>query len=340
MELRKKLWASAPKGSEAWHEGRRVFQNLSAELVGDSGDIEERNPDGIKARVVAELIRESAANEQQFFISFGSSRPHTPLRAPQKYFDLYDPSELTLSPAVEKLDRNIPPVAKRFGRNWDIFKIRDADETAAREALLGYYACASFIDDQIGLIIEALEEAGVADNTIIIFTSDHGFHLGEHGMWSKLSLFEQSTRVPLMIKIPGVTKGEVTDAIVELVDLYPSICELLNIPLPHDKLEGISLLPVIDEPGRDWKQAAFTVCLQGRYLGRSVRTASHRYTEWVMFDHKDLPDPEVQFSELYNLEVDPWEQNNLAGIPEYTAKKDQMAARLKSGWQNALPSQN
>lgn len=337
MEMRQELWEDAPKGSEQWHEGRRIFQDLSAEVVGDSGDIEERNPDGIRARVVADLIREFEGSEEQFFITFGSSRPHTPLRAPQKYFDLYDPNELTLTPAQEELDRNIPPVARRFGRNWDVFKIREATEESEREALRGYYACASFIDDQIGLILNTLEETGQADNTIVIFTSDHGFHLGEHGMWSKISIFEQSTRVPLIIRIPGVTKGEMTDAIVELVDLYPTICDFLNIPLPHEKLEGISMLPVIQNPTREWKQAAFTSCRQGRYLGLSVRTDTHRYTEWIEYADREKPNPEVEFVELYDLESDPWEQNNLADLVEYKSTQVEMAERLDKGWQGALP---
>ncbi len=337
MKLREEIWADAPKGTERWHEGRKVFQDLSAEVVGDSGDIEERNPDGVKARVVADLIREHSESGEQFFITYGSSRPHTPLRAPQKYFDLYDPSTLSLTSAPEEQDRNIPPVAKRFGMNWDIFKIREPTEEAQRNAIHGYYACASFIDDQIGLILDTLEETGLADNTIVIFTADHGFHLGEHGMWSKISLFEQSTRVPLIIRIPGVTNGDRTDAIVELVDLYPTLCDMLDIPLPHERLEGISMLPVIEKPEREWKKTAFTVCRQGDYLGQSVRTATHRYTEWIYFNEKENPDAPAQFVELYDLGSDPWEQNNLAGLPECAAKQEEMADRLRAGWEAALP---
>lgn len=337
MKLREEIWAEAEKGSERWHEGRKVFQDLSAEVVWDSGDIEERNPDGVKARVVGNLIREHSESGEQFFITFGSSRPHTPLRAPKKYFDLYDPKTLSLTEAPEELDRNIPEVAKRYGRNWDIFKLREPTEEAQRNAIHGYYACASFIDDQIGLILDTLEETGLADKTIVIFTSDHGFHLGEHGMWSKISLFEQSTRVPLIIRIPGVTDGDRTEAMVELVDLYPTLCDLLDIPLPHDKLEGISLLPVIENPERAWKKAAFTVCRQGDYLGNSVRTPTHRYTEWIYFREKENAKAPVQFRELYDLVSDPWEQNNLAGMPDHMIAQEQMADLLRKGWKSALP---
>ncbi len=340
MAKRKELWSDAEKGSKQWHDGRRVFQDLSAEVVGDSGDIEERNPDGIMARVVANVIREQAQRGQQFFLTFGPSRPHTPLRVPKKYLDMYDPETLKLTEATEDKDRNVPPVAKRFGRNWDLFKIRKATPEGEREALHAYYACATFVDAQIGLVINALEEAGIADKTIVIFTSDHGFHLGEHGMWSKLSLFEQSTRVPFVVKIPGVTKGEVSDAIIELVDLYPTICDILDLPLPHDKLEGVSILPVIEDPKRKWKQAAFTVCKQGKYLGRSVRTHSHRYTEWVEFEAGNKATGPATFVELYDLETDRWEQNNLAGLQDHAQRQQEMANILAYGWQAALPEED
>lgn len=338
MKIRKQLWADTEKGSGQWEEGRRVFQDLSAEVIGDSGNIEERDHDGKMARMVAELIRDSKANQEQFFITYGSSRPHTPLIAPQKYFDMYDASALTLTPAQEELDQNIPPVAKRFGNNWDIFKIREATPEREREALRAYYACATYIDDQIGLMLDALDEAGVADKTIVIFTSDHGFQLGEHGMWSKISLFEQSTRVPMIIRIPGVTKGEMTDAIVELVDLYPTILDILDLTAPHDQLEGISMLPVIENPNRNWKTAAFTSCKQGRFLGRSVRTKSHRYTEWIEYDDRNTENPKVWFYEFYNLDEDPWEQKNLAGNIEHAGKQAEMEARLEGGWIDALPA--
>jgi len=339
MAIREKLWATAEKGSEQWVEGRVVFQDLSAEVVGDSGDIEERNPDGKRARVVADLIREHAQSGEQFFITLGTSRPHTPLRAPQKYFDLYDPETLRLTEAKEAFDSNIPPVAKRFGRNWDVFKIRERTEAAERAALHGYYACASFIDDQIGLVLDTLEETGLADNTIVIFTSDHGFHLGEHGMWSKISLFEQSTRVPMIIRVPGVTGGDRTDGIVELVDLYPTLLDILDLEAPHDRFEGVSFLPLIENPDQKWKKAAFSTCKQGWLYGKSVRTATHRYTEWIRSDAIGDVDAPVQFTELYDLEADRWEHRNLAGLETHTEKQDEMAALLHAGWREALPEQ-
>jgi uncharacterized sulfatase len=340
MKVRKELWANAVKGSEQWERGREVFQTLSAELIGDSGDIEERNSDGVKARVVANLIREHADSGEQFFITYGSSRPHTPLIAPMKYFDLYDPSTLELSKARKELDQDIPSVAKRHGRNWDIFKIREETAKQAQAAIHAYYACASFIDDQIGLILEALEESGQADNTIVIFTSDHGFHLGEHGMWSKISLFEQATRVPMIVRIPGVTDGATCREIVELVDLYPTLCDMLGLELPHEKLEGVSFLPLVETPDQAWKKAAFTLCRQGKHLGKSVRTKSHRYTEWINYADRDDGHAPVQFTELYHLDADDLEQVNLADRIEYAPKRRELAGLLSDGWESALPPVN
>ena len=129
-------------------------------------------------------------------------------------------------------------------------------------------------------------------------------------MWSKISLFEQATRVPMIVRIPGITDGASCGEIVELVDLYPTLCNILEIALPHDKLEGISFLPLVETPDLAWKKAAFTVCRQGRHLGRSVRTKSHRYTEWVDYADRDDDHAVVRFAELYHLDVDELEQVN------------------------------
>ena len=245
-----------------------------------------------------------------------------------------------MTQARKELDQNIPAVAKRHGRNWDIFKIREETPEQAQAAIHAYYACASFIDDQIGLMLDALEESGLADNTIVIFTSDHGFHLGEHGMWSKISLFEQATRVPLIVRIPGVTDGLTCGEIVELVDLYPTLCDMLEIELPHDKLEGLSFLPLLETPDQVWKNAAFTICRQGKHLGRSIRTKSYRYTEWTDYADRDDDHAVVRFAELYHLQADKLEQVNLAGRIEYGPIQRELARLLDDGWKSALPPVN
>ncbi len=178
------------------------------------------------------------------------------------------------------------------------------------------------------MVLDTLEKEGLADNTIVIFFADHGFHLGEHGVWSKYTLFEQSTRVPLIVRVPGAPgNGKVCREIVELVDLLPTIGQLVDLPLP-DNLEGTSCAPLLADPNRPWKKAAFT------YFGnkgqhRSVRTKRHRYSEW---QHEG-----TTVAELYDLQADPWETVNLADDESHAATRKELAALLRSGWRSALP---
>ncbi len=261
-------------------------------------------------------------------MTLGSSRPHTPLICPQKYIDMYDPATIPPPQAPRDQDQGVPDLAVRFGRPADIFMVRDATPQTTREAIAAYYACVTFLDTQLGLVLDALEETGLAENTIVIFFSDHGFHLGEHGHWSKYTLFEQSTRVPMIVRVPGnPANGSVCDEIVELVDLVPTMGDLLGMPVPEN-VEGTSWVPLLADPSRPWKQAAFTVFGNaGEY--NSVRTKRHRYTEW---QHKgDL------IKELYDLQQDPWETVNLADRPDVADIQRQLASQLAAGWRGALP---
>jgi uncharacterized sulfatase len=175
----------------------------------------------------------------------------------------------------------------------------------------------------------ALEREGLKDNTIVIIFSDHGFQLGEHGLWSKYTLFEQTTRIPLLIRVPGLTsKRTICDEIVELVDLLPTLCELLKMPQPSN-LEGMSFVPLLRQPRQHWKRAAFTICPISGYVGRSVRTKRWRYSQW------QSEKTNSKQAELYDLEADPSEQNNLANDPRYAKEVVRLAALLKAGWKVA-----
>lgn len=291
---------------------RRSFQKLLSEVVGDSGLEEEAELDGRKARLAAEVLRELAASKRQFLLALGFDRPHTPLRCPREYLALYDPAQMPRPPAPQEQDRGVPAVARRFGKNYDIFNEFEPTPERVREALAAYYACVSFVDAQIGIVLRALEAAGLAGNTIVVVLADHGFQLGEHGCWSKSTLFEQSTRVPLLARVPGApANGRVCRAIVELVDLVPTICEWWRLPAPG-RLEGRSLAPLLQGPERSWKRAAFSLCPVENVLGRSVRTPRYRYAEWR---GRRTSGERVFAVELYDLQDDPWEQNNLADLP-------------------------
>jgi uncharacterized sulfatase len=331
---RDRIWRKAEKNSRQYNRARAMFQQPQANVVGDSGLLEEQESDGKKARLAVHILKEMAQEKKQFFLSVGFSRPHTPLRCPKKYLDLYDFENIPAPHAPPEKDRDIPAIAKRLDRNYDIFNSHykhPVTPQAARKAVMAYYACASFIDAQVGLIMETLEREELKDNTIVIIFSDHGFQLGEHGLWSKYTLFEQTTRVPLLMRVPGLAgKGTVCDRIVELVDLLPTLCELLNMPQPGN-LEGTSFVPLLRRPGQPWKKAAFTVCPIAGYVGRSVRTKRWRYSQW---QSEKTSSRQV---ELYDLKADPWEQTNLASDPDYAKEVVRLAALLKAGWRGARP---
>lgn len=318
---------------------RKPFQQYHAEMLGDSGLPEEHMEDGRLARRAVEVLERLAAGDQRFFLSVGLYATHTPLLAPKRYVDLYDPRDMLPTPYPLSGDEGVPEVARRMGRNYDIFNglYPEFARTPQREAeaLAAYYACASYLDAQIGLILTGLEAAGLAENTIVVFASDHGFHLGEHGMWSKFSLFEQSSRVPLIVHVPGAaTNGRQSDALVELVDVMPTLAEWWQIP-PATTFEGNSLVPLLADPDQPWKSAVFaTIPING--LGRMVRTEHFRYSEWRR--DRSLPHetpPEEQ--ELYDLVNDPGEQRNLVDDPLYEAVLGEMSSRLRAGPVAARP---
>lgn len=226
-----------------------------------------------------------------------------------------------LNPSNDRDD--IPLASERviLDRGNDMGMTSDQDK---REALRGYYASISYMDSLVGRVLDHLEKARQMDNTVIVFWSDHGWHLGEHFRWQKRSLFEESARVPLLVAAPG-RKGNGTPsrALVELVDLYPTIAGLCGVKAPDD-LEGQSFVPVLDRPGMRWKTAAFTqVSGPNGIVGRSARTDRYRYIRWAG------PHPG---EELYDEENDPREFTNLARNPKQESALTRMRAVLEAGW--------
>jgi arylsulfatase A-like enzyme len=245
--------------------------------------------------------------DKPFFLAVGFVKPHSPPTAPKKFFDLYDPARITLPPDFKERPAAPPgfPEISIPKRNSDLFIGRDASPAEAREMIRAYYASTSFMDAQVGRVLEALDRLNLRDNTIIVFWGDHGYHLGEKGKWSKAySLYEVGTRVPLIIAPPGA-KARTSQRTVELLDLYPTLAELCGLPRPQG-IEGHSLVPLLRNPGARWNHPAFTVTLYQGKLGRSVRTERWRYSEWedgrsgaMLFDHSRDP------NELKNLADDP-----------------------------------
>ncbi len=302
--------------------------------------------DGQTARKAIETLRRLKQENQPFFLGVGFVKPHLPFNCPQKYWDLYPADSIELPPNyAARTDVPAPALHDPYElRSYgtvppDGEPIADA---MALNLIRGYRACVSFMDAQLGRVLDELDTLGLADNTIVVFWSDHGYHLGEHGLFTKMTNFELGTRVPLLLRVPGrKTAGQRTSALVELVDLYPTLAELAGLPLPPH-LEGTSLAPLLEKPGQPWKKAVFSQYLRkggpklmGKgpqsFDGRSVRTERWRYTEW-----KDEAG-QLLGSELYDHQADPGENRNLANDPAQAETLRRLAARLQSGWRAALP---
>ena len=276
--------------------------------------------DGNFAReAIAWLERRDKA--KPFFLAVGFHRPHLPFAAPAKYYDLYPLEKIVLPAEPENDEADIPLPARNDA--VDQYAMTATPEQR-RAAIRAYLASVSFMDAQAGRVLDALKRLGVADNTIVVFSGDHGWHLGEHKLWHKRSLFEESARVPFLVHAPGAKgNGQSSASLVELLDIFPTVCDLAGIPPPKN-LEGLSLRPVLEDPRRSLKEAAFTQARRGPNAGnwgRSVRTARWRCTEW---------DEGRNGIELYDHDADPHEFTNLANDPRHAAELKRLRALLSA----------
>ena len=262
-------------------------------------------------KVVDETIRLLKENrDRPFFIGVGLYRPHIPYIAPKKYFKHYDIVRTPLPYVPANYQETVPAAALSSTPQWPNFGVTPLE---ARECILAYDACTSFVDAQVGRLLKALDDLGLREKTVIVFWGDHGYHLGEHGLWRKNSLFEESARAPLIIDAPN-TKGAGTacPSPVEFLDMYPTICELAGIKAPT-AIEGKSLVPLLADPKAEWNRPAFTQVQfrQTGAIGRGVRTRRWRYVEW---GNKGLSG-----RQLYDQETDPLEMKNLVASSEHRA---------------------
>jgi iduronate 2-sulfatase len=272
-----------------------------------------------------------------FFLAVGYLKPHLPFVAPKKYWDLYDRAKLAL-PSPATAPKGAPAVALQNGGELrgqyvDMQGSKPITEAQTRELRHGYYACVSYVDALIGRLVGELDRLGLREQTIIVLWGDHGWHLGEQGLWAKLTDFELAARVPLIVSAPGrKAVGAKSHALVEFVDLYPTLCELAGLPLPPH-LEGTSFVPLIEAPDRPWKSAAFTQVVHGPSTGRSLRTERYRFTRW---SQTKAPDSTVAL-ELYDFLKSPVELENIALRPENAALVKELTAKLEAGWKPAKP---
>ena len=290
---------------------------------------ESQHTDSMQASDAAWVLERCAKDTSRpFMLALGFFRPHTPYVAPKSYFDLHDPQKMRIVNDVEEDRKDIPAPAIASGK-------KEQDEMSretTREALQAYYASISFMDAQVGKVIDALDRLGLTDSTLIVFTSDHGYHLGEHGLWQKMSLFEESVRVPLLIVGPNLGRpGMVVTAPVSHIDLYPTLLEFTG-KTTDATLQGQSLLPLMRDPsnaGRGWALTQVTRGGADKFFGYSVRTERWRYTEW---------DEGKQGRELYDHRVDPVERTNLALAPEHRETVEALSSQLREAVAGTYPA--
>lgn len=288
-------------------EGRKGG-NVMTIVKGSGGD--QAHSDGKTADKASDLIRK--IREKPFFLAVGFVRPHVPFVAPQAYFDPYPHEQMILPPKVVNDWDDIPA----RGINYVNSVNANMSEEQEKKAIAGYYASVAYMDKQVGKVLETLKEEGLEDNTIVIFTSDHGFHLGEHRFWMKVSLHEESVKVPMIIKVPGKSPA-VCNSFSELVDLYPTLAELAGLDLTQD-VQGVSLAETFDHPSYEARQMAFSVTQGGRtFLIRTDRWAFIQYDE----DAKSG-------MELFDMHLDPGQYNNLAYHPKFSGVVAEMKAKL------------
>lgn len=270
-------------------------------------------------------LRRLAARKQPFFLAVGFYKPHLPFVAPRKYWELYDRKRITLPATYRQRPRDAPPEAiHAFGelRTYsDIPQKGPVSDEKALELIHGYYACVSMVDEVVGELLDELERLQLAENTLVVLWGDHGWFLGDHTMWCKHSCFERAMRVPLLVSGPGVTRGGRAKGLVELVDLYPTLCEMTGVSAPQH-LQGKSFAVLLGTPGAEGKAA-----VRGRYgAGESVRTETHRYTLYRKGDGGD------KSHMLFDLVADPAETVNIADLPDQAGS----VARLKQLLMRAL----
>ncbi|WP_437204808.1 sulfatase [Planctomicrobium sp. SH664] len=303
----------------------RNFGGMLSWLAAEGTDAEQT--DGIGANAAIRLLE--ANRDKPFFLAFGCFRPHTPYVSPKKYFDMY-PKEAIQLPELSEDDRNEFPALAYAGQKPEQRQLNDDQR---RSAIQAYSASISFMDAQVGRVLKSLDELGLRDKTIVVFASDHGYHMGEHGLWQKMSLFENAAHVPLIISAPGMKgNGHVATTMAELVDLYPTLAQLCGLTAP-DYIDGVSLVPVLENPQVQIKEIAYTQVERGQSEGVSLRTTDWRYTLWG---------GGADGEQLFEIGKDPGEMKNVAADPQHAAvvaKFKELALKYQSNRPTPKPDQ-
>ena len=306
---------------------KNIKKNTASNFRGDafeSAEVEDNAYfDGKIAQKGIADLRQLKEGKQPFFLALGFMKPHLPFNAPKKYWDLYNRNNIELPESYVQPETTPKEAFHNFGelRNYgNIPRKGEINDQLAKELIHGYYACVSYVDAQIGLVLDELKRLELDDDTIVILWGDHGWNLGDHKLWSKHVTFETALRTPLMIKVPGKTKGKKTEAITEFIDIYPSLVELVGLDIP-DTVEGISFVPILngETPKKDWAVSKFKDAV-------TLIKGDLFYTEWTKDDG-------VAYARmLFDHKTDPLELDNLAEKPEYKETVAQLAKELREKW--------
>ena len=281
---------------------------------------DEEQTDGIGANETIDFLDKFAKSRENFFLAFGLYRPHTPYVAPKKYYDMYDSNDIEIPEISDQYLMSIPEPAARSVRPPSKIEQHDLDKDLAKTIKKAYYATTSFVDAQVGRVLDKLKETGLDKNTIVVFTSDHGYHLGEHGHWMKKTLFDNGTRIPLIVSGPGINKNEkIMDAPVEMIDIYPTLMDLTGKKTPSF-VSGKSFASLLKDSSKGVRKSALTELIIGpkdkMVQGYSIKTNRYRLTQWG--------ENGVHGYELYDHNFDKPELNNLANEEAYRTLKDSL----------------
>ncbi len=318
-----------------WRQTKKYLQEKKLLPSTENMDVPDNAyADGAIADAGIELMKKLSKKDQPFFLALGFHKPHLPFVAPKKYWDLYDRNKIKENPFQEHAENSPNYAYQTWGelRSYsDIPNQGPLPHDKQLEVIHGYWASVSYVDAQVGKVLEALKELGLDKNTIVVLWGDHGWHLGDHGLWCKHTNFEQATKVPFIIKAPGYEEGKHAEGFAELVDVFPTLVEYAGLEMP-EYLEGKSLIPVLKNPETKVKDFAISQYFRGKnIMGYSMRTERYRLTLWLKgdFKHKDLfRDPQIDAIELYDYKVDPQERVSLAKDPQYAKVVEELKSKL------------
>ncbi|MEM6656108.1 MAG: sulfatase-like hydrolase/transferase, partial [Planctomycetota bacterium] len=293
---------------------------------------DEAYGDGQMTQEAIKLLRQASGQAEPFIFMVGFQKPHLPFNAPKKYWDLYDPVSPPGEPELETLPKHGSRLEIR--RNHELWRYREGFSlreppagAAAARLRQAYAACISYVDAQVGTILEELDALGLADDTIVVLWSDHGYQLGHLGSWTKRTNFEMTAGSPLIISAPGFERGVRSTKVVESVDLFPTLVDLCGLA-PLNVTDGESLRPLLANPmDGSWSRPAFHLVGGGNSVGRAVRDERYRYVEWRKGWERDS---ELIDTELYDYEQHPEERINVVDDPDYQAVKSRFKELLWS----------